>query len=352
MTRFAPPVSSLIVSLALAVAFAFGVPGAPRADEVQHKWIIVPPGNRSPAQPEISSSSIKRTAETRGTFESKYRQVYDQLAGDPAILDKIVKTAAVYDIDPIHMIGAIVGEHTYNVDVFDTLQGYYVKALAYLNTGGLRFSFNGQSIEDFVARPEFADCGGAASDYELWNCRDRVWRDAFRGKNVGGVDYPDDRFERVFFQPFYAGQTFGLGQLSPLSALSVSDLVHARAGLPLLDMRKAPEVYAAVMDPDLTLNYMAAIIRSDIDAYRAIADVDISRNPGITATLYNTGQAAERAATLAADNRKRKAAGQGPLLPRENYYGWLINDRLAELEKLLPAPPVPAPTAEEKPKKP
>ena len=30
------------------------------------------------------------------------------------------------------MIGAIIGEHTYNVDAMDTLQGYYVKALAYL----------------------------------------------------------------------------------------------------------------------------------------------------------------------------------------------------------------------------
>ena len=117
-------------------------------------------------------------------------------------------------------------------------------------------------------------------------------------------------------------------------------------------MSKAPEVYAAVMDPDLTLNYMAAIIRSDIDAYRAIANFDISGNPGITATLYNTGQAAERAGVLAADNRKRRTAGLGPLLPRENYYGWLINDRLDELKKLLPAPPAPESAPAEKPKKP
>ncbi len=143
----------------------------------------------------------------------------------------------------------------------------------------MRFAYKGQSIEDFVARPEFADCTASADDYALWNCRDRIWRTVFQGKNVGGVDYPDDRFERVFFQPFYAGQTFGLGQLSPLAALSVSDVVHAKAGLPLLDMRQAPKVYAAVMDPDQTLNYMAALIASDIDAYRTIAGFDISDNP-------------------------------------------------------------------------
>jgi hypothetical protein len=334
MTRFAPPVSSLFAGIAVALMILAHAPPA-SAEEAQSKAIVVPPGNRSPTQPEISASSVARTQQTKGDFESKYRLAYDNIAGDPALIAKIKKAAALYGIDPIHMIGAIVGEHTYNVDIFDNLQGYYVKALAYLNTGGLTFAYKGEPIDKFVTRPEFAECANAASDYDTWSCRDHVWRTTFRGKNVGGMDFPDDRFERVFFQPFFAGQTFGLGQLSPISALSVSDIVHAKTGLPLLDMRKAPEVYAAVMDPDKTLNYMAAIIRNDIDTYRKVANFDISGNPGLTATLYNTGETAERAETLATQNRKRKAAGQAPLLPQENYYGWLINDRLAELKKLV-----------------
>ena len=39
------------------------------------------------------------------------------------------------------MVGAIVGEHTYNVDVIDSLQAYYVKALAYLGEANLRFGY-------------------------------------------------------------------------------------------------------------------------------------------------------------------------------------------------------------------
>jgi hypothetical protein len=327
--------SSVVVCLAVGLAAA-------HADDAPKKVIVVPPGNRSATQPPISASSIKRTADTKGTFDAKYDAVYRQLAGDHTIIDKIVKTAAVYGIDPIHIIGAIVGEHTYNVDVFDSLQGYYVKALSYLNAGGLRFAYKGEDVEKFVQRPEFAPCATSLDDYDLWTCRDRVWRDVFRGKNVGGIDWPDDRFERVFFQPYLAGQTFGLGQLSPLAALSVSDKVHAVAGLPPLEMRNAPAVYAAVMDPDSTLNYMAALIKSDIDAYRDIAGFDISGNPGLTATLYNTGEAEERAGVLAAENKKRRAQGLGPIYPRENYYGWLINDRLDDLRKLLPAPVVPA----------
>ena len=299
--------------------------------------VVVPPGNRSVQQPPISNSSIARTAETKSDFETKYHAVYDSLAADPLLMQKIVKVAARFDIDPMHIVGAIVGEHTYNVDVFDNLQSYAVKALAYLNTANLRFAFNGESIETFVARPEFAACADDKTAFALWECREHVWKAAFQGKTVDGESFPDDRFGRVFFQPFFVGQTFGLGQLNPLAALSVSDLVHDTAGLPPLDMRRAPEVYQAVMDPDRTLNYMAAIIKTEIDVYRDVAGFDISGNPGITATLYNTGEALDRATRLAAQNRGRRAAGLGLIYPRENYYGWLVNKKLSELRKLLPA---------------
>jgi len=338
MTRSAPLFSW--VSAVFAAALGLALAAAPA--HADGKIIVVPPGNRSATQPEISSSSIKRTADTNGTFDGKYQAVYQQLAGDPDLIDKIVKTAAVYGIDPIHMIGAIVGEHTYNVDVMDNLQGYYVQALSYLGASGLRFAYHGEDVQNFIKRPEFTECNSARDDYDLWDCRDRIWRTVFQGKNVGGTDWPDDRFERVFFQPFFAGQTFGLGQMSPLSALSVSDIVHAKAGLPELDVEEAPKVYAAVMDPDQTLNYMAALIAADIQTYKDIAGFDISQNPGLTATLYNTGQAPERAAELAAENRKRRAAGQPLLYPHENYYGWLINEKLPELRKLLPPAATPA----------
>ena len=44
---------------------------------------------------------------------------------------------------------------------------------------------------------------------------------------------------------------------------------------------------------------------------------------------------AVRARALAAKNRKRKAAGKKPLPPVENYYGWLINSKEADLRQLL-----------------
>ncbi|MCG2952941.1 DUF1402 family protein, partial [Escherichia coli] len=67
-----------------------------------------------------------------------------------------------------------------------------------------------------------------------WNCRDQVWDDRFRGKTVDDVAYEPISLQRAFFQPFYGGQTFGLGQISPLAALEVTDLVSPVSKLPKL----------------------------------------------------------------------------------------------------------------------
>lgn len=41
------------------------------------------------------------------------------------------------------------------------------------------------------------------------------------------------------------------------------------------------------------------------------------------------------AAALAQKNRQRASGGEQPLLPEENYYGWLVNDRIKDLQALL-----------------
>jgi hypothetical protein len=287
---------------------------------------VVPPGNRNVEQPAVPGASKRRTKAGKTTFDRKYAKVVRLLARDKKLISKIKSIAGQYGIAPIHMVGALVGEHTYNVDAYDRLQSYYVKAAAY-SGDKFRFAYEGQSIQQLIALPQFADCASKSGSYELWTCRERVWNKSFRGKNVGGMSYPNNRFSAVFFQPFYAGQTFGLGQINPLTALELSDLVNRVSGYPKLDENDAGEVYASIMDPDKSLAYMAASIKMSIDEYRKIAGVDISGNPGITATLYNTGNPRERAYEL-------KARGAGTL-PEENYYGWLINDKLAELEALL-----------------
>ena len=158
-----------------------------------------------------------------------------------------------------------------------------------------------------------------------------VWDSQFRGNTVGGTAYPNNRFSAVFFQPFFAGQTFGLGQINPLTALMLTDMVSRVSGYDRLDENDAAGVYKAIMDPDQSLAYMAASIRHSIDAYKSIAGMDISDNPGITSTLYNVGNPDQRAAALAARNK-----GGAVQWPEENYYGWLVNDKIDELRAIFP----------------
>ncbi|WP_075998234.1 DUF1402 family protein [Salaquimonas pukyongi] len=291
--------------------------------------VPAPPGNRNVVQPPIPSGSISRTRATKGSFEEKYRKIRDLIASDRKLRRQIEKSAARFGIDPIHIVGALVGEHTYNVDALDYFQTYFVKAASYLKSA-IQFQFEGEAVSDFVQRPQFSRCSGITGSYELWNCREEVWQTEFAGKTIGGTRFPNDRFSKVFFQPLYAGQTFGLGQLNPLTALRATDMVAEVTRRKKLNPDNAPEVYAAIMAPDSTLDYMAAVLKIAIDAYRDHAGVDISGNPGLTATLYNLGDVVDRARTLA---EKRKT--DPSVMPEENYYGWLVNDKLNELLPLV-----------------
>lgn len=295
---------------------------------------LVPPGNRSAKQPEIPGASKRRTKATKSSFDKKYEKIRDLIAGDNRLKRKIRKVSALYKIDPIHIVGALIGEHTYNVDAYDRLQTYYVKAVSYAGER-FRFQHDGEDVVKFVKRPQFDGCNEDDNSAVLWTCREDVWETKFRGKTVEGTKFPDNRFGAVFFQPFFAGQTFGLGQLNPLTALKHSDRVNRVSRHRKLSARNAAQVYKAIMDPDLTLAFMAASIANSIDNYNDIAGFDISENPGVTATLYNVGNSARRAEKLAGTNRKRKSRGQKPRLPVENYYGWLVNDHEQELREMI-----------------
>jgi Protein of unknown function (DUF1402) len=312
-----------IALLACVMALIFAAPA-------RAQLVVVPPGNRHAEQPDIPYGSVSRTRATNGSFQGKYEKIREMIASNRQLRRKIANVSRLYDIAPIHIVGALVGEHTYNVDALDHLQTYLVKAASYLGTK-LDFKYDGEMVMAFVDRPQFAPCAGMTESYDLWSCREAIWENQFRGRSVDGKNWPNDRFGRVFFQPLYAGQTFGLGQLNPLTALRVNDLVVRVSHFPKLDPAHASQVYKAIMDPDMSLHYMAAVIRSSIDAYAQIANMDISGNPGITATLYNLGDVRMRAAQLRAKN----ANTSQPVLPQENYYGWLVNDHLSELEALV-----------------
>ena len=291
----------------------------------------IEPGNSNATQPAIPGASVKRTQDLRGSFEKKYTKALGLLKNDPELAGKIKAVADDYGIDPIHMAGAIIGEHTFNVDAYDRLQSYYVKAAAYLSSD-FAFEFEGEKVSEFIARPQFQSCANQVGSSAEWICREKIWDRVFRGKTVEEVAYPNKRFGQVFFQPYYAGQTFGIGQLNPLTALQMSDLVAKTSGFDKLDARQARQVYETIMDPDKTLPYIAATIKFSIDAYRDLAGFDISANPGLTATLYNLGDPVGRANALRVKNGGKKSGAERP---QENYYGWFVNEKIEDLKALF-----------------
>jgi hypothetical protein len=306
--------------------------GAPAGKQA---LIVVPADYHAKSQPKIYVGAKFLTAVQGSNYSDKYKKIYGLLSRDKHLMGNIKKAAAHFGIDPIHIVGAIVGEHTYNINTYDTLQTYYVKALQYADDNSLVFAYRGETAEKFFQRPQFAKCETIDALYAKWDCRQTVWNTKFYGKIVDGRLYPRDRLHRVFFQPMFSGQTFGIGQISPIAALMVTDQVHAKAGLPLLTIDHASQVYQQIMNPDTSVEYVAANIRASIDAYKRIAGFDISQNPGITATLYNLGDAVTRASQLRAINQARAAKGQPPQYPEENFYGWFINEHVDELRKLL-----------------
>jgi hypothetical protein len=198
-------------------------------------------------------------------------------------------------------------------------QTYYVKII--LEQALL--PYDGRT-SDFVQRPEFAKCAGKSDSYDLWECREQVWNRSFRGKSVGGESFPNDRFGATFFQPYYAGQTFGLGQLNPLTALQMSDLVHKVSGLPKLDVADPNSVYKTI-GSDLTLPYSPPRSRNR-SMPQEHCRLRLSRAP-VTSTpkRYNIGNPEEHAFAL--PERQARAAGEPDKLPEKittAYYWRLI----------------------------
>ena len=139
----------IVLNITRIIIVALGLSGlAPAVTFAADK---VPSGNRNAEQPAIPGASVRRTKAGKTSFDVKYEKVRDLLRTDSALVGKIKKTASAYGIAPIHMVGAIVGEHTYNVDAYDRLQTYYVKAISYMSSA-IAFAHDGEPIEDFVER--------------------------------------------------------------------------------------------------------------------------------------------------------------------------------------------------------
>lgn len=287
----------------LAVLLAVAVTTAPAAAQTD------------PSRTRYGSHVLPKPTQERlksGNVPAKLRRTLDELKSQ-RLVPRIKRVAAAYGIDPVHIVGAIVGEHVFNYDIRDNLQEV---ALQYgRRMTNVEFSCGAVPLETVLDMPQFNGCRGSSNAY--WTCVEAVWMTDVRGRTVGGARLPKRNLTEACFNPFSTGQTYGLGQLSPVTALKMTDLTR----LPKLSYKDADQLYGRILDPDESLHVIAAVIVDAIRAYREVG-VDISDRPGITATLYNLG-----------NPRARARASRGR--PKPNYLGAFVEDHLDTLDQLV-----------------
>lgn len=273
--------------------------------------IVVPPGNTS-------------NGESKSYSSSKYNSIVRLISKAKNIC--IIKQAAeLYAIDPVIIMGSIVGEHTYNVSAWDIGQDNY----AYMRSRWVsRFENNGVDLAEMLQEPNYKKCEAETSNnFDLWNCYNAVWKNDPNGDGK-------DQLKWYFFNPMGSGYTYGFGQLGPERALMVTDYVHQVSGFDELTLADPPALYDAILNPQISIHYVAATNRIAIEVYKQIANFDISQNPGIVATLYNLGREVRRANSLYERTVKNLTESGESTFPAVNPYGWLINEKEAELRSV------------------
>lgn len=326
------------------------------ADAYQNRkiQISVPAGNRNPQitwetlfsnLPEDTKKKFtgfeNDPAGLRVELEKRYQATIKKVTGDKQLQGILNEVGAAFGVDPVLVLAAVVGEHTFNVSLVDKAQ---TVAVSWAGHWALRFRSSvvgGKLLSDVIKMDAFVQkCGpesitAGRTQAEYWDCVGAVWDRGFRGKVVDGETYPSTSLKFTFFNPIGSGFTYGLGQLDPIRALMVTDLVMARTGYPVLTVEEPEKIYESIINPRTNLQFLAANVSLIIERYSKIANFDISTNPGVIATLYNLGGEKKKAGDLYARNVKALKSGSPLLLPLENYYGFFINEKESELRRIV-----------------
>ncbi len=299
------------------------------------------PGSLMPPVPELSLNRHNKMSDKENSdalvkyYWSRYLTVIDRLLNNYetpnfSLKREILDAAQIYKIKPTHILAAIVGEHVFNVDLKDSIQNYAVSARLWLNL----FS-DVHPFAKIIDCPEMNICKNAPNEYYKWQCYESIWTAKMRGRPACGSKdaFQNSNLMITFFNPFLGGKTYGLGQMGPIKMLSLTDIVHEKSKLPLLNIKKQTDVYTAIFDAKTVIHYIAAAAYNSIEVYKKEAQFDMSQNIGLTATLYNLGYELTRAKTLKSENDAALKNGTALKTPKVNYYGWFVNLVEADIEK-------------------
>lgn len=242
----------------------------------------------------------------------------------------IKRAAQAFGIDPLHVAGAIAGEHAMNVNIVDSVQNMRVDAYRDARVWASDVAANpDRDLSRLVQGENYQRCRGEQREYDRWYCIVDTWNRQSLGSILMGKRQFFIRFTSHFFNPnqyMALGMTFGIGQMSPVRALMVDDLV-ARAGRDPIDFWNRGDLsrlYAKILEPESVVYYVAATVYYAMAIYRS-GGYDISENPGVVATLYNLGNEKILLRTTRRENR----------LPETNDLGKWVNQNRQAIQEAL-----------------
>ncbi len=120
--------------------------------------------------------------------------------------------------------------------------------------------------------------------------------------------------------------SYGFGQINDEAA------IEAEAHVAKIEGRKPKsiaEIREEILDPTKCVRLVGAIVRQVQDDYKA-QGFDISKDVGVSTTLYNLGRSKEKAAQA-----KRNGA-----TPKSNYFGFFVSKYLSEMKAAVGSPVV------------
>jgi hypothetical protein len=312
--------------------------------------IRVPPGNLNPKlswetlYPQMPPSTRKEfsafandPAGLKAAIEKKYQRALLKIARTPGVIAEMQKAGRLYGIDPVLIFGTMIGEHSFNVGAADMGQDLIA---SWTSGWTKRFLMNSGDLQTLLRSPQvMKDCDKhlSSSHANYWDCVANTWNKHFRGNPNDSVSEDNMGFRTKFFNPVGVGMTYGLGQLDPIRALMVADIVHKTSGFNMVSISDPDGLYGAILDPISGVHFVAANITLYLQAYLEIANFDISGNVGVVASLYNLGREKSFARSRYNTNvANLSAIPQRPLEPpMESYYGFFVNEKVGDLRRVL-----------------
>lgn len=268
------------------------------------------------------------TDEDLKKLDIKFSKVVSTLKSEK-VFEKIAIISKKYNVSPEAVAACIIGEHVFNVGLVDKFQNYFVNI--YSKWLDKHNSVQHLYLELLEEKDIKEILNSSSSDYEKW---DQIFN-IYNQKHRGTKNYPNSNFVFSFFNPYGAGLTYGLGQLSPIRVLLTNDIAVKLGGLKKIEPSDTESLYFATLDVETNINYVSASVVASIENYKKYANVDISNNIGVIATLYNLGDEKRRAKLLNKTNESLLKDGKSEINPIENFYGWYMNKKETDIKKLF-----------------